>query len=334
MAIAKNTLKSLISLYKQSFSDSDGFVDYFFKEIAPRGKVITVKDGQDIISACYLIDKKLSIGGRVMPVKFITALSTLPTHRKKGYMTSLLCSALSSMYQHTVPLVMLYPFRADYYAPFGFWGCDKLLSVTAKFEGEKGFAARIAKDGDELAAAYLAAVENLDYYMVRDAVDFSKKLAETQVDGGVAYTVYDDSANAQGYFIKSGGKVDEICLKSPSAINSLPQLDNCEILYPDMDGQRIGAMARAVDIFELVDLVRFDSDYDLALKITDSYIEQNNGYFRLSTQNGKGYLYPLLESDAKGALELDIGRFTALILGGLDNLDGLKNRFGFIVDRY
>jgi hypothetical protein len=201
-------MNELKNLYRLGFpEDSEGDVEYFFKEKIRDAKIFSYSEGGKILSAAYIFKRKLRIFADIsfsgtgaanlkscdafkdIEIPFMVAAATLPEFRGKKIFHNVMRDIFS--HYSDEPFIALYPFKHEYYNKnFGFENFNYLPfadgqsddfcseSVDCLSSAEKK---RLPKILTEIYSSY---AENFDAYILRDGEYFEKKIAEWRASGG------------------------------------------------------------------------------------------------------------------------------------------------------
>ena len=112
----------LCEIWKHCFSDTEEYIKYFYSENFSRIEILVLCVDNKPVSMVHLLDASFTESGNSQPAKLIYATGTLPEHRKKGYMGSLIKQVCESSKQKGYALFLKpsSPPLVDYYNKFGF----------------------------------------------------------------------------------------------------------------------------------------------------------------------------------------------------------------------
>ncbi len=119
-------IKSLKILWNTVFGDSKEVVDRFFENTASLENIICVKDGNNVISALYIIDADIKNIGKHYKSMYIYAVATHPDYRNKGLMTMLFNKLFEIAGNRLVSYIFLVPEKEklfEMYEKSGFETC-------------------------------------------------------------------------------------------------------------------------------------------------------------------------------------------------------------------
>ena len=86
-------------LWRESFDDTQEFVEMFFSRVYNDDDVITLSHDGSIISALLLQRYNISFHGTDSPMAYICGAATRRAQRGRGYMSSMIRAALSESYK-------------------------------------------------------------------------------------------------------------------------------------------------------------------------------------------------------------------------------------------
>lgn len=107
-------------LYQQAFSDTEEFVDYYYREKC-RDNLIVIKEDQGaVISMVHLNPYTVVIDGQDWRIFYLVAVATEKSRRHEGHMRDVLSFAFQLMHEQCQPFCYLMPVDEKIYEPFGF----------------------------------------------------------------------------------------------------------------------------------------------------------------------------------------------------------------------
>lgn len=116
-------------LYKESFDDSDDFIDYYFQERIQKNHILVEEKDDEIISMISVVPKKIRVRGELYDIGYIFAVATKESHKNMGIMKSLLSKCLKDMDTVQRYFTFLLTSNFSYYESLGFLG-QKEASLT------------------------------------------------------------------------------------------------------------------------------------------------------------------------------------------------------------
>lgn len=188
-------------LWEQVFTeDSKEFLDYYYFLKTRDNEIYVVEEDGEIRSMLHLNPYRIQVENNWFDGKYIIAVATDPSYRKRGYMGLLLRKSMQAMYKEKQPFTFLMPASEAIYTPYDFrfvydqnvWkytagerkGQESLTSEDTSFSLED---ARIS-DGTELAEFFKENyAEQFQVYAIRDEQYYQTMLFEQQSEnGGIA----------------------------------------------------------------------------------------------------------------------------------------------------
>ncbi len=116
-------IPSLIKLWHEVFGDDEEYIKLFFKETYFDSECFgEIIDGE-VVSALYLLKCNIKCDGKIYQGRYLYAAATLPSHRGKGIMTSLIDEAIGYCGLTGLDFIALVPASDslyDYYSRFAF----------------------------------------------------------------------------------------------------------------------------------------------------------------------------------------------------------------------
>lgn len=115
--------QQLINLWKESFGDSDEFIELFFNRVYKEKNTLTIVENNQIISALQIVPYEMTYWGIKITLGYICGVCTLPSERGKGRMKQLMLRAIDEMQRRKYTLTVLIPaseWLFNYYHNFGY----------------------------------------------------------------------------------------------------------------------------------------------------------------------------------------------------------------------
>lgn len=339
-------------LYEEIFTeDSPAFVDYYFRVKAAENEIFVVEsEKQEILATLHLNPYETMFCGEKVKTNYIVAVATRADCRHQGMMRSLLQDSLQEMYQKEEAFIWLMPAAEAIYHPFGFrfiYEKNK-MTVTAdvwqKAEADKiwqrhpeqktgeAISCEEAKKTDlaELACFAESQLSKLaEVYTVHDIAYFEQRMQEVGCEGGSLVLIRNENRIC-GYFLalreqREAWEIvveDTVKKEAFSAVcrwfgengknlifTAFPQSWECygkSVHVPAI-------MGRIVHLERFVRCLKTQKEQELKIRLSDSLIPENNGYFLVKTGNQGGTVIKmenLPEKERKTFRSLDIGQLT------------------------
>ena len=118
-------------LWRESFDDTQEFVEMFFSRVYNDDDVITLSHDGSIISALLLQRYNISFHGTDSPMAYICGAATRRAQRGRGYMSSLIRAALYESYKRGDTFCALIPAHSWLYPFYSRFGFTKTVLVNA-----------------------------------------------------------------------------------------------------------------------------------------------------------------------------------------------------------
>lgn len=339
-------------LYEEIFDeDSPAFVDYYFRVKAAENEIFVVEnEKQEILATLHLNPYKMMFCGEKAKTNYIVAVATRADCRHQGMMRSLLQASLQEMYRREETFTWLMPAAEAIYRPFGFrfiYEKNK-MTVTAdvlqraetdenwQIHSDQEVSGDIfceeAKKEDlaELACFAEKQLSNLaEVYTVHDIAYFEQRMQEVGCEGGSLILIRKEKEIC-GYFLalKKDREAWEIVVEDAVQKKAFPAVlhwfgaseEKCTFTaFPQIweqyaQSENVPAiMGRLVHLERFVCCLKIKKEQEWKIRLTDSLIPENNGYFIIKTGIEGGSLIRvenLSEKEKKMFCSMDIGQLT------------------------
>ena len=339
-------------LYEEIFDeDSPAFVDYYFRVKAAENEIFVVEnEKQEILATLHLNLYKMMFCGEKVKTNYIVAVATRADCRHQGMMRSLLQASLQEMYRREETFTWLMPAAEAIYRPFGFrfiYEKNK-MTVTAdvlqRAETDKNWQIHSDQEvsGDifceeakkeDLAELACFAEKQLsklaEVYTVHDIAYFEQRMQEVGCEGGSLILIRKEKEIC-GYFLalKKDREAWEIVVEDAVQKKAFPAVlhlfgaseEKCTFTaFPQIweqyaQSENVPAiMGRIVHLERFVCCLKIKKEQEWKIRLTDSLIPENNGYFIIKTGIEGGSLIRvenLSEKEKKMFCSMDIGQLT------------------------
>lgn len=339
-------------LYEEIFDeDSPAFVDYYFRVKAAENEIFVVEnEKQEILATLHLNPYKMMFCGEKAKTNYIVAVATRADCRHQGMMRSLLQASLQEMYRREETFTWLMPAAEAIYRPFGFrfiYEKNK-MTVTAdvlqRAETDKNWQIHSDQEvsGDifceeakkeDLAELACFAEKQLsklaEVYTVHDIAYFEQRMQEVGCEGGSLILIRKEKEIC-GYFLalKKDREAWEIVVEDAVQKKAFPAVlhwfgaseGKCTFTaFPQIweqyaQSENVPAiMGRLVHLERFVCCLKIKKEQEWKIRLTDSLIPENNGYFIIKTGIEGGSLIRvenLSEKEKKMFCSMDIGQLT------------------------
>ena len=154
--------------------DSKAFLDYYYFFKTRENSVYVVEEDEEIRSMLHLNPFLIQVGEGQFDVRYIIAVATEESYRKRGYMGMLLRKAMQAMYQEKQPFTFLMPAAEAIYTPYDFrFVYDQNVWKYTVVEKQEQKSLPVSEagigDGADLAAFFMEYFsERFQIYAVRD----------------------------------------------------------------------------------------------------------------------------------------------------------------------
>ena len=339
-------------LYEEIFDeDSPAFVDYYFRVKAAENEIFVVEnEKQEILATLHLNPYEMMFCSEKVKTNYIVAVATRADCRHQGMMCSLLQASLQEMYRREETFTWLMPAAEAIYRPFGFrfiYEKNK-MTVTAdvlqRAETDENWQIHSDQEvsGDifceeakkeDLAELACFAEKQLsklaEVYTVHDIAYFEQRMQEVGCDGGSLILIRKEKEIC-GYFLalKKDREAWEIVVEDAVQKKAFPAVlhwfgtseEKCTFTaFPQIweqyaQSENVPAiMGRIVHLERFVCCLKIKKEQEWKIRLTDSLIPENNGYFIIKTGIEGGSLIRvenLSEKEKKMFCSMDIGQLT------------------------
>ena len=339
-------------LYEEIFDeDSPAFVDYYFRVKAAENEIFVVEnEKQEILATLHLNPYKMMFCGEKAKTNYIVAVATRADCRHQGMMRSLLQASLQEMYRREETFTWLMPAAEAIYRPFGFRFIYEKNKMTVKAdvlrraetdenwqihsdqEVSRDIFCEEAKKEDlaELACFAEKQLSKLaEVYTVHDIAYFEQRMQEVGCEGGSLILIRKEKEIC-GYFLalKKDREAWEIVVEDAVQKKAFPAVfhwfgaseEKCTFTaFPQIweryaQSENLPAiMGRIVHLERFVCCLKIKKEQEWKIRLTDSLIPENNGYFIIKTGIEGGSLIRvenLSEKEKKMFCSMDIGQLT------------------------
>lgn len=339
-------------LYEEIFDeDSPAFVDYYFRVKAAENEIFVVEnEKQEILATLHLNPYEMMFCGERVKTNYIVAVATRADCRHQDMMRSLLQASLQEMYRREETFTWLMPAAEAIYRPFGFRfiyeknkmtvtadvlrraETDEKWQIHSDQEVSGDIFCEEAKKEDlaELACFAEKQLSKLaEVYTVHDIAYFEQRMQEVECEGGSLILIRKEKEIC-GYFLalKKDREAWEIVVEDAVQKKAFPAVlhwfgeskEKCTFTaFPQIweqyaQSENVPAiMGRIVHLERFVCCLKIKKEQEWKIRLTDSLIPENNGYFIIKTGIEGGSLIRvenLSEKEKKMFCSMDIGQLT------------------------
>ena len=339
-------------LYEEIFDeDSPAFVDYYFRVKAAENEIFVVEnEKQEILATLHLNPYEMMFCGEKVKTNYIVAVATRADCRHQGMMRSLLQASLQEMYRRKETFTWLMPAAEAIYRPFGFRfiyeknkmtvtadvlrraETDEKWQIHSDQEVSGDIFCEEAKKEDlaELACFAEKQLSKLaEVYTVHDIAYFEQRMQEVGCEVGSLILIRKEKEIC-GYFLalKKDREAWEIVVEDAVQKKAFPAVlhwfgaseEKCTFTaFPQIweqyaQSENVPAiMGRIVHLERFVCCLKIKKEQEWKIRLTDSLVPENNGYFIIKTGIEGGSLIRvenLSEKEKKMFCSMDIGQLT------------------------
>lgn len=131
--------KELMQIWKETFHDSDAFIELFFERVYKEENVLVIQQNEQIVSSLHMVPYLMNYKGVEIPVSYICGAATDPSARKQGLMGQLLNRSFEVMKERGIPLTVLIPANAELYNYYQHFGYKEVFYETIERFEDKDF---------------------------------------------------------------------------------------------------------------------------------------------------------------------------------------------------
>jgi len=296
----------LLKLYIDGFPhDSEDYAKYFISTI-PDKDIAAVCDGEDIVSAGYLVPKRAVLYGKEIKLDYFSAISTQSLLRGRGIVSRVVNELLQKSFNAGAVFAALNPFNFEYYKRYGF--VDASYCGKKVIRGGKNFTVKKAAftDCDILADIFYEYSAGFDFRQQCDADYFKSLIEELAVDDGrIDLVYYKDKPIA--YAVIDCGELTKYAVIKRRSIDNVAEFKGMS--YDDFTRKElVFTQMRIVNVKRLLGLDVFvEKSFQYVFKIRDGIIRDNNGIFMVERKNNL-LSVELLDGDCGGADSVDVSK--------------------------
>ncbi len=276
---------NLKKLYKEAFPyDTEKYIDYFFSTKVNYEKIFTLVRSGELISALYLIDKRVSFNDQVVTVPYIVAAGTKLEYRGQKLLEDVMRDAFKYLETNNFPFVALYPFKHDYYKKYGFIVSDYSYKLNSCGKNNK-YIFKETTDIDTMLEMYNQYFQGVNH-IYRDKDVMNKRLHELAAEGGRAYLIYKDE-QLLGYTLVSD-EVDELVFFGDIFDLEKEQFfegKKSDIFLNESTRNHDNSMIKICNLEQFLKLLKYqpDFEYDGIIKFEIKYLESK--VFKINVKN-------------------------------------------------
>lgn len=328
---------AIIDIWRESFSDSDQYLDMFFSEVYRDDDALVLKEDGEIVSSMLLQRYAMTFHGAVVPVSYICGAATRRAQRGHGCMCRLMHDALKSSYARGDVFSTLIPANEwlfHYYERFGYSpacyiNVERYTSEhTFRYSGKYGQIFNV--DSPEAYAFFNDCMMQRNCCVQHTQEQYSHILMDNSLDGGTVIAIADKSGELMAMAFAVPTDTDEVKVKDVLSRDTDSRNAVLSLVHDTFHGSSItvwgwydevaGAllargMIRVVNVRKALDVLahRYPKMKGV-FTIHDDCIESNNHTFRLHD----GVVEIIDGSQEESDYDVDIEVFSSLLFGNYE----------------
>lgn len=333
-----------------TFIQDPKWVEWFMNVVYEESQLRTINIDGHVASAMLVSPYVIDFHGSELECDYISCVATLPAHRGKGLMRTLMHDTLEQMYAEEVPFATLIPASRPLYFIY-----DRMGFATAVYVNEKRYTAlHQFEKGD-----YRSAIPSYEIFRQLEALrpccirhtepQFMQAVDDCNLSDGFVVAVEGDSDSRAIAFVQENSshdselKVIDLLATDEGAEEAvLAQVrekggEKPVIVRAPADdsskGLRAYGMLRIVNLEKVLSaLAKANLKIKMRIRITDSFLPQNNGTYCL--ESGRCY-----RDSSTRPLDLDVSAavfaeilFSSASVGDLFNIPSCRPYMSLMLD--
>lgn len=343
----KNDTDSIKEIWSYCFNDSEKFMDYYFNNKYDIDNTVVVDEREDVVSSLQLNQYKLRLNDKVYDVSYIVGVSTFPQVRGMGYMKNIMTFSLKELYKKGQLISILMPIDYRLYRKYGYEHCYDQLEYKIDINSLSSFKVngRMYKVNDSYIEEIIKINDNflneLNGNIVRDNNYYKNLFKEVESEDGHIYIHENNGYEGYIIYFLNGEEmfVRELFYKNIESLKSMlkfiynhntqckkiiisaPINDKIRFILDNPKDSEIRIkpfmMGRVINLKKYLETLNINKNIkgNTVIKIEDKFIEENNGVFHISINNGNIKVNKV-EDDFK--LQFSINIITQLIFSYID----------------
>lgn len=283
--LEKSDIPEAKTLWKEAFTDSDEFINWYFKNKVLSDHSLGAFDEDGLVSVLHMIPFTIRLQGKPVKSLMIAGAATKQERRGEGHMRVLLLHALEEMRSRGIFITHLYPFKHSFYERFGWTAYTQVhRAVVTEAPLRRDVEVIETDDTSALQSIYARMMRGYDGYVMRGSREWHWRMGELQADGGRAVVLIKSDAPAAYmlyYGSGTGAEVIEMAYTDEEDIGALLSYilkqgyKRVSYFIPvHSRGSKFG-MARVVDAHALLHFLEAESLLH-DTNITDDFAPWNN----------------------------------------------------------
>lgn len=327
------TREQVKSLWRLCFSDTEAFIEMYFRLRYNNEVNRVIRSGEEVIAALQMLPYPMTFCGEEVPTSYVSGACTHPDYRGRGVMRELLSQSFARMYRSDVlfsTLIPAEPWLFDYYASSGyapvFQRIEQSVPVfTLTSKSATGLSVEQTTAYQEDAYRYLSGkLAQRPCCLQHTVADFKIVLEDLSMTGDSLFVARRDKevvGVAVAYRYGTHTVVNELVADEEQVkkelLHHVRMADESEtltlLLPPDAGSEGVtfgmGRIINARRVLQLYAAAHPDEIWNIEL--TDDQLSVNNGYYYLY----KGKCHATTEHRSGTYLRLTVAALSERILG-------------------
>lgn len=314
--------------------------------ILQRADVVGCYDGDELVSQVAVYPLEINVYGRILPIGYVTSVSTYPEYSGRGIMSRLLRQSLVHMMEKGQTLALLFPYSIPLYRKFGWEIISNKISYIIKdnqIPGKKnrvpGYVRRVDWNDQGFMGLHMQFAKQTHGCLLRNSEAWDEYWRWDEDDTMVA-VYYNQDDLPMGYMVYLI-KEDIMHIKEMIHLNREAHDGLWEYIHAhysmidevrgntyynepiafDLEDGDIKESIRPYIMGRIVDVRRFfekyhcdptEEDSCISFEISDPFLEWNNGTFNVQFSKGG---CELVERPGDFHVSMSIGTLTTLVMG-------------------
>ena len=359
-----NTREEIKKLWRESFNDSDEFVDMFFSRVYndDDALLLTRQEGGAPVSAMLLQRYRLKFHDSEPGLAYVCGAATRRSERGKGHMSTLMIHALEEARSRGDAFCALIPAHSwlyPYYSRFGFRSVflvrDDRYTALHPFNQEEGGYEAVDNPFDETVYEAFTRLEHLEPCRVlHSRRDFLNILDDVRLDGGavaiIASPERDGRIVAMAWGVERDGMVRVTELLGETEADRIAALRRLRRDFPGLpftvgvvprgggldNRRRLSprGMCRVVNVLTVLEAIaQAHPRWRSRIRVTDRLLSENSHFYVAAA----GRVTVDDECTDMPDLDIDIETFTSLVfsspeIGSITGLPSVRPAISLMLD--